>query len=330
MMFTVNGLPILKHRYHIQLFCLDCLRYLGLFLLCGTLLYSTLRIFTLYHAERQAQQKIATLRNQTLTLTASLSEETALNKTLNQRLSEQTAAVSQLHQRISDMENVFGLSTNVQQPELKESVDNAALNSALTATIFQLIPNGAPTPNAPLTSGFGVRVHPITKQRKHHEGLDFGTQMGTPIYAPADAVIAHVQHSRAGYGNQLTLTHTLGFVTTYSHMSKFNVKEKQFVTKGDLIGWTGNSGLSTGPHLHYEIHFLGKPLNPRPFVLWDEKNIESIFDKEKNVQWSSLIDTLTHRIDQQLQLALKQRKAVLETGNKTQLTQDASTGLPAQ
>lgn len=80
------------------------------------------------------------------------------------------------------------------------------------------------------------------------------------------------------------------------------MKQGEFVKKGQLIGWTGNSGLSTGPHLHYEIRFLGKPLNPRPFVKWDIENFDALFKQEKNVQWASLLNTINSMVAMQVQL----------------------------
>ena len=224
-----------------------------------------------------------------------------------QKLSAQALAAKKksliaLNQRIDDMETVLGIEPPADNPTITQRVDTAAINSAVRATLFQLIPNGAPTPNIQLTSGFGTRVHPITKKRKRHDGLDFAAKIGTPIYAPADAVIERARNSNYGYGNQLTLNHTMGFISTYSHMSKFKVKQGEFVKKGQLIGLTGNSGLSTGPHLHYEIRFLGKPLNPRPFVKWDIENFDVLFKQEKNVQWASLLNTINSMVAMQVQL----------------------------
>ncbi|WP_318451581.1 M23 family metallopeptidase [Photobacterium leiognathi] len=290
-------------------------RYTGLFILCGLVTYGTHAIVELYTSAQNSHQQVSKLRNKALELSASLSEETALNKTLNDSLEKKTQSLEKLNQRIDDMENILGLSDENPPQTIKQRVDTAAINSAVKATLFQLIPNGKPTPDAPLTSGFGTRVHPITKQRKNHDGLDFGASKGTPIYAPADAVIEKVNASKYGYGNQLTLNHTMGFVSTYSHMSKFNVKQGQFVNKGELIGWTGNSGLSTGPHLHYEIHFLGKPLNPRPFVNWNIENFDTLFDKEPNVEWTSLLNTVGSMVEMQVQLASDHSQDIFNTAN---------------
>ncbi|KJG17315.1 M23 family metallopeptidase [Photobacterium angustum] len=316
MMFNIKSLTTKLRKGNKKTLLTNSFRYGALFLLCGALTYSTHAIFELYVSAQSSHQQVSKLRNKALELSASLSEETALNKTLNDSLEKKTQSLEKLNQRIDDMENILGLSDDNPPQTIKQRVDTAAINSAVKATLFQLIPNGKPTPDAPLTSGFGTRVHPITKQRKNHDGLDFGASKGTPIYAPADAVIEKVNSSQHGYGNQLILNHAMGFVSTYSHMSKFNVKAGQFVNKGELIGWTGNSGLSTGPHLHYEIHFLGKPLNPRPFVDWDIKNFDTIFKKEPNVQWASLLNTVGSMVEMQVQLASQNHEATFQTVNQ--------------
>lgn len=269
---------------------------------CGLFSYGSYSMFHLYQNAKISQIKAQKLGAQALALSASLFEETAMNHNLNQALADKKKSLVALNQRIDDMETVLGIKPSENNQTITQRVDTAAINSAVRATLFQLIPNGAPTPNAQLTSGFGSRVHPITKKRKRHDGLDFAAKIGTPIYAPADAVIERARSSNYGYGNQLTLNHTMGFISTYSHMSKFKVKQGEFVKKGQLIGWTGNSGLSTGPHLHYEIRFLGKPLNPRPFVKWNIENFDALFKQEKNVQWASLLNTINGMVAMQVQL----------------------------
>ena len=287
-------------------------------IVCGIFSYGCYSMFHLYQNAKISQIKAQKLSAQALALSASLSEETAMNQDLNQALTAKKKALLELNQRIDDMETVLGIETQGNNQTIEQRVDTAAINSAVRATLFQLIPNGPPTPNVTLTSGFGSRVHPITKKRKRHDGLDFAAKIGTPIYAPADAVIERARSSNYGYGNQLTLNHTMGFTSTYSHMNKFKVKQGEFVTKGQLIGWTGNSGLSTGPHLHYEIRFLGKPLNPRPFVKWNIENFDALFKQEKNVQWASLLNTINSMVAMQVQLTADESHDVgLTTVNNT-------------
>ncbi|EAR57157.1 hypothetical ToxR-activated protein TagE [Photobacterium sp. SKA34] len=316
MMFNIKSFTTKLRNSNKKTLLTNHFRYIALFLFCSVLIYSTQTMFELYVSAQHSHQQLSKLQNQALELSASLSEETALNQTLKATIEQKKQVLKILNQRIDDMEYVLGLHETNKDLNLQERVNTAAIDSAMKATLFQLIPNGKPTPNVQLTSGFGTRVHPITKQRKRHDGLDFAAKRGTPIYAPADAVIEKVNKSQRGYGNQLILNHAMGFVSTYSHMSKFNVKAGQFVNKGQLIGWTGNSGLSTGPHLHYEIHFLGKPLNPRPFVDWDIKSFDTIFKKEPNVQWASLLNTVGSMVEMQVQLASQNHEAMFQTVNQ--------------
>ena len=111
-------------------------------------------------------------------------------------------------------------------------------------------------------SGFGMRVHPIYRVRKMHKGIDFSARTGTPIYATGDGVISRVQNSRTGYGNNVKINHGYGYETLYAHMSKILVKPGQKVFKGQKIGLVGSTGRSTGPHLHYEVHYKGNAINP--------------------------------------------------------------------
>ena len=114
-------------------------------------------------------------------------------------------------------------------------------------------------------SGWGWRIHPIYKTRKFHYGMDFTAPTGTEIYATGDGKIIQVKKSRRGYGNKLVVDHGFGYRTLYAHLSRFNVKRGQKVKRGDVIGYVGNSGLSTAPHLHYEVQQNGKKVNPLNF-----------------------------------------------------------------
>ncbi len=113
-----------------------------------------------------------------------------------------------------------------------------------------------------LSSGFGYRIDPIYKTRKMHEGVDFSLPVGTPVYATGDGKIKFTRSSISGYGKQLEIDHDFGYVTKYAHLDKMLVKKGQIVKRGDLIGYSGNSGKSTAPHLHYEVIYQGGKVNP--------------------------------------------------------------------
>lgn len=111
-------------------------------------------------------------------------------------------------------------------------------------------------------SGWGWRIHPIYKTRKFHYGMDFTAPTGTDIYATGDGKVIQVRKSKRGYGNKIVIDHGFGYRTLYGHLSRFNVKKGQKVKRGDVIGYVGSTGLSTAPHLHYEVMQNGKKVNP--------------------------------------------------------------------
>jgi murein DD-endopeptidase MepM/ murein hydrolase activator NlpD len=117
-----------------------------------------------------------------------------------------------------------------------------------------------------VTSGFGNRLSPFTGKRQFHAGLDISNRRGTPIKAPAEGVVTFAGRE-GGFGRMLVLNHGHGIVTRYGHLNKFHVKVGQKVTRGQVVANLGNSGRSTGPHLHYEVLLSGVPTNPRYYIL---------------------------------------------------------------
>lgn len=117
-----------------------------------------------------------------------------------------------------------------------------------------------------VTSGFGYRISPFTGKRQFHAGLDISTRRGTPIKAPADGVVTFAGRE-GGFGRVVVINHGHGLVTRYGHLSGFSVKVGQKVKRHQVIGQVGNTGRSTGPHLHYEVLLSGTPTNPRHYIL---------------------------------------------------------------
>lgn len=109
--------------------------------------------------------------------------------------------------------------------------------------------------------GYGMRMHPIYKYQKFHAGMDFTANIGTKIYATGNGVVEKAEYG-SGYGNHVVINHGYGYQTLYAHMQKMIVSVGQKVKRGELIGYVGNTGLSVGPHLHYEVHKNGDPVNP--------------------------------------------------------------------
>jgi len=112
-----------------------------------------------------------------------------------------------------------------------------------------------------INSPFGHRVSPFTGKAQFHEGIDIAAQTGTPVVAPADGVVIKAGFE-AGYGNVVELSHGYGLKTVFGHNSKLSVKPGQLVKRGDIIAYSGNTGSSTGPHVHYEVRVKGLPVNP--------------------------------------------------------------------
>lgn len=112
-----------------------------------------------------------------------------------------------------------------------------------------------------ISAGYGWRIHPIYKTRKFHDGMDFTGKIGTPIYATGDGKVKVVKKER-GYGKKIVIDHGFGYKTVYAHLDSYRVRRGQKVKRGEIIGELGNTGISTGPHLHYEVRKNGKSLNP--------------------------------------------------------------------
>jgi murein DD-endopeptidase MepM/ murein hydrolase activator NlpD len=133
------------------------------------------------------------------------------------------------------------------------------------------IPAIQPVSNKDLTriaSGFGYRIHPIYGIPKMHEGLDFTASQGTPIYATGDGRVTTAGNA-AGKGNHVIINHGYGYETVYMHMVRIKARDGQLVKRGQIIGWVGNTGASTGPHCHYEVHIFGRPVDPVYFFFND-------------------------------------------------------------
>ena len=130
------------------------------------------------------------------------------------------------------------------------------------------IPAIAPVKNPKIYSGFGVRVHPIYKIARRHTGIDFIGKRGEPIYATADGVVSQ-DGAGSGYGISVVINHGNGYRTVYAHLSKKAVRGGQKVKRGEVIGYMGSSGLSSGIHLHYEVEKNGQKINPIHFFFAD-------------------------------------------------------------
>ena len=144
--------------------------------------------------------------------------------------------------------------------QTKEIANKIKLNRKL----YSCIPAIKPTLGNYSINGFGMRIHPILGIRKFHSGLDINCDYGTPVRAPGKGKVVAVER-QSGFGLVVEIDHGFGYLTVYAHLSKALVKRGQTVSRGQVIAKSGNSGLSSGPHLHYEVHHDGKALNPIDF-----------------------------------------------------------------
>jgi murein DD-endopeptidase MepM/ murein hydrolase activator NlpD len=209
-------------------------------------------------------------------------------------LKDKKKELVEISDSLAEIETLIGL-IPVTEMTLAERVSATKLNSEHMATLMKFIPNGSPIEYKGVTSSFGYRIHPTLKKREFHRGLDMRAKTKTPVYATADGIVEWAgYHKKSGFGNLIILQHNYGFRGYYGHLNKIMIKSGEFVRKGDLIAYTGNSGMSSGPHLHYEIRFIHRAVNPLEFVKWSVKNYKDIFEKEKKIPWQSLITATAH------------------------------------
>lgn len=137
--------------------------------------------------------------------------------------------------------------------------------------MLKCIPAIQPVANKDLkktASGYGLRIDPIYKTTKFHEGMDFSANIGTPIYATGNGTVTKAGW-QSGYGKIVKINHGYGYETWYAHMNDIDVRVGQKVVRGEVIGKVGNTGKSTGPHLHYEVHVKGRVVNPVNYYFMD-------------------------------------------------------------
>ncbi|MRI58318.1 MAG: peptidase M24 [Epsilonproteobacteria bacterium] len=210
-------------------------------------------------------------------------------RALNLRLLEKKSQLETLGSKIDDLEAKLQL----KEEFFKPPTDIKRLSPQDRALILDLVPSGSPVPKLTISAPFGWRKHPILKKRELHPGIDISGSGTIPIRATAYGIVSQARISRYGYGNVVRINHLFGFKTLYAHLRKIVVKKGDFIKKGDIIGYMGNSGLSTGQHLHYEVRYDSKPLNPYHFIKWSENDFYTIFKKERRVPWESLVKALT-------------------------------------
>ncbi len=203
---------------------------------------------------------------------------------------------SQVGGRLARIEAMVGASDNApgERHTLAARVDMAALSVQQETILHNSIPNGFPTAIRIITSKFGNRIHPVTKVKSFHKGVDIRAKSRADVHATADGIVRTAGYSKLS-GNHIIVQHNFGFESCYAHLHKMGVKPGDVIHKGDVVGTSGNSGQSAGPHLHYEIRYLGKPVDPLGFLKWEFGSNE-IFTQVKSIKWPSLINLINKQI----------------------------------
>lgn len=278
---------------------------------CGLITASFAYMTYQWHSQKTIEQQYAQLNEKLNSvervkqeLEVLYEEQVDTTHSLSQELEDKRNQIHVLGKRVYDVESVLGLADEslLDESSLENRLDAAAVDSAVRATMFRMIPNDSPMNYDRISSSFGRRTNPITGKRHTHTGIDLTCKRGEEIYAPADGVVETVRPSKKGFGNFLTVRHSFGFMSSYAHLQNFKVRSGQFVSKGDLIATCGNSGNSTGPHLHYEVRFLGRALNPQYTMDWTPENFNYLFEKEKKVKWAPLVKLIDDNVRLQVNL----------------------------
>lgn len=190
-----------------------------------------------------------------------------------------TSANTEFFEQLLDMTNSeIVVSTTKRLNELKKqlyiqskSYDDLVILAKNKENMLANLPAIQPVLNKDLTrmaSGYGWRIDPVYHTRRFHEGMDFTAPIGTDIFATGNGTIQSAGWQQ-GYGNCVQVNHGYGYLTLYGHMSAIKVRVGQSVKRGDVIGLVGSTGKSTGPHLHYEVHFKGTVMNPQNYYFLD-------------------------------------------------------------
>lgn len=183
----------------------------------------------------------------------------------------------ELVQSMSESELVKSLTSQLNTLSLQVAYQNKSYNDIDgmikdKQKLLAAIPAIQPVSNNDLrhiASGFGYRVDPVYKITKFHAGLDFAANQGTPIYATANGVVKEASYDAGGYGNHVVINHGYSYETLYGHMVRIKVHVGDQIKRGEVIGWVGSTGKSTGPHCHYEVHKGGQPVDPVYFFYND-------------------------------------------------------------
>jgi len=248
-------------------------------------------------AELQDQtDRVSRLHQQLLLTNASLMRNVMDKEDKLENLRDE---LSYLTNELTEIEALVGLRTSAQAKlSISERLDTAGHTALERTTFLQNVPSGYPLRNRGISSHYGWRKHPVHRERRYHTGIDLRAPVGTPVVATADGVVEYAGfHSENGFGNLIIVMHNFGFRTYYAHLDAFAAKPGDFVRKGAVIGRSGETGMTDGPHLHYEIWHIQRRLNPKPFLTWSLANYSELFEQETSIKWEGLEQAIRLRLN---------------------------------
>ena len=225
---------------------------------------------------QQLQQQMAELENRDNNVYRSIFEAQPVPDSARMKAIEKTKEVKlvqsmsedALVKSITGQVNTLAMRIAYQQKSYDDINDMVKNKEQLLAAIPAIQPVSNKDLNR-IASGFGYRIDPVYKVKKLHAGLDFAAPIGTPIYATANGTVERAGLNEGGYGNHVVINHGYGYETLYGHMVRIKARAGQRVKRGEVIGWVGSTGKSTGPHCHYEVHKNGTPVDPVYFFYND-------------------------------------------------------------
>jgi len=218
------------------------------------------------------------------------------NKMYSLQIDDKVKDIAALGKTLDEIEDIIGINQE-ENISLIQRATLAKLTSAQKTFMLQTIPSGSPLKELSISAKFGYRIHPISKTKTFHNGIDLRAKRKTNVYATADGIVKYTRvQIHGGFGTIMKITHNYGFETTYAHLNQILVSVGDVVHKGDLIALSGNTGYSTGPHLHYEIHYSNKIVNPVDYIKWNMQDYNAIFTKQRRIKWESLVDLIRTQV----------------------------------
>ncbi|ANV97764.1 hypothetical protein BBW65_02630 [Helicobacter enhydrae] len=229
----------------------------------------------------------------------------AQNQTLKDRINLKSNELIEVSKKVEDLEEIVNLGKNTDEV-VASPVEIDSVSAFQKQILLQVIPNGNPLQDFTKIVSSSQRIHPLKNITGIASGVDYIVAVDTPVYATADGIVDLVRNGNSGYGRFVKIVHSYGFSSMYAHLSKIAVKRGAFVQKGQLLGYSGNSGNSAGARLYYEIRFLGGYQNAMDYISWNGGNFESFFKNTAHIKWASLLWAIedlsqlrTYRLDYQ-------------------------------